>query len=287
MSKDEFLTKNVQGAYNLQSLTGDAGTRSYSRVNTSSKSYILCAYKSNELEHLSNYLDIQELLLKQNVNVPQTSAQDKNLMLLEDLGDTTLESIFKTNHAESKLLYTKTIDEMVKIHNLSLKGNSKAQSYSFNVEKFEWELNFALEHLRRLLSLKEGPHLSKALKQEFHELSKTLCAFPQVVTHRDFHSRNIMIHNQKPYVIDFQDARLGPLFYDLVSLLEDSYVDMPQNMKSNLIKYYCTKRNIDLTSDFTKNYHIQNIQRSLKACGSFASLKNLKNTQNSQKNEKN
>jgi len=196
MSKDEFLKKNIPGTYELHPLTGDAGTRSYSRLKTDPQSYILCTYKSDELEHYNNYLDIQNLLFKENVNVPQTSAQKSNFMLLEDLGDTTLECVFKKNPEKGESVYSKTIDELVKIHSIPLKGSSKAQSYSFTVEKFEWELNFALKHLSKLLSLKMDTQSIIDLKKEFHELSQVLYSLPKVITHRDFHSRNIMIQRQ-------------------------------------------------------------------------------------------
>ena len=59
-----------------------------------------------------------------------------------------------------------------------------------------------------------------------------------MLCHRDYHSRNLMLHEGQLYIIDFQDARMGPDTYDLVSLLRDSYVDLPEQTVSELIAYF-------------------------------------------------
>ena len=67
---------------------------------------------------------------------------------------------------------------------------------------------------------------------------ETLAAEPRVLCHRDYHSRNLMLHDGRLYIIDFQDARMGPDTYDLVSLLRDSYVDLPEQTVDELIAYF-------------------------------------------------
>ena len=69
-------------------------------------------------------------------------------------------------------------------------------------------------------------------------LVETLAAEPRVLCHRDYHSRNLMLHDGRLYIIDFQDARMGPDTYDLVSLLRDSYVDLPEQTVDELIAYF-------------------------------------------------
>ena len=65
-----------------------------------------------------------------------------------------------------------------------------------------------------------------------------LASEPRVLCHRDYHSRNLMLHEGRLYIIDFQDTRMGPDTYDLVSLLRDSYVDLPEQTVSELIAYF-------------------------------------------------
>ena len=97
------------------------------------------------------------------------------------------------------------------------------------------------------------------------------------MSHRDYHSRNLMIKLGEIKVIDFQDARLGPLQYDLVSLLNDSYVDLSNDSQKLLINYYKDNIQPHLNNNFSSDefdniYKLQTIQRCFKACGSFASL---------------
>ena len=66
----------------------------------------------------------------------------------------------------------------------------------------------------------------RALRAEWAAIAEELAAEPRVLCHRDYHSRNLMLHDGSLYIIDFQDARMGPDTYDLVSLLRDSYVDI-------------------------------------------------------------
>ena len=77
-----------------------------------------------------------------------------------------------------------------------------------------------------------------ALRREFAILIEALASEPRVLCHRDYHSRNLMLHDEQLYIIDFQDARMGPDTYDLVSLLRDSYVDLPEQTVDELIAYF-------------------------------------------------
>ena len=73
-----------------------------------------------------------------------------------------------------------------------------------------------------------SPAVRDALRAEFVEIIEELAGEARVLCHRDYHSRNLMVHEDRLYIIDFQDARMGPDTYDLVSLLRDSYVDLPE-----------------------------------------------------------
>ena len=78
----------------------------------------------------------------------------------------------------------------------------------------------------------------EALRAEFAGIVEALASEPRVLCHRDYHSRNLMLHDNRLYIIDFQDARMGPDTYDLVSLLRDSYVDLPEETVADLIAYF-------------------------------------------------
>src|SRR6185437_8968993 len=119
------------------------------------------------------------------------------------------------------------------------------------------------------------------LQNEFLRLCDILDEQPKFVCHRDYHSRNLMLKLGRIYVIDFQDARLGPLQYDLVSLVHDSYVNLSSTSIAAIKKDYLQKAaNVGpkgaIRSDFNEIFQLQIIQRCFKACGSFSSFFNMR-----------
>jgi aminoglycoside/choline kinase family phosphotransferase len=128
---------------------------------------------------------------------------------------------------------------------------------------------------------------SKELDRIFLSVCTTLHREPKFIAHRDYHSRNVMLKLGRARIIDFQDARMGSVQYDLVSLLRDSYVRIPEDMAASLIDYYIECRSMLQTPDgkalpktsrdqFQEIFEVQTVQRCFKACGSFASFYNLR-----------
>jgi aminoglycoside/choline kinase family phosphotransferase len=120
------------------------------------------------------------------------------------------------------------------------------------------------------------------LGDAFHDICERLHREPKYIAHRDYHSRNLMIKFDDMRVIDFQDARMGPIQYDLVSLVRDSYVHIADDYARKLIEMYLLKAKSFLPKDFSHGhfqqiYELQTIQRCFKACGSFSSFYNLRN----------
>ena len=89
------------------------------------------------------------------------------------------------------------------------------------------------------------------------------------VCHRDYHSRNLMLHRSRLYMIDFQDARLGPDTYDLASLLRDSYVDITDHERDDLIAAFLALSDISDAAEFRRRFDLMAVQRNLKALGTF------------------
>src|SRR5205085_762639 len=110
-----------------------------------------------------------------------------------------------------------------------------------------------------------------ALREEFAAIIQELAAEPRVLCHRDYHSRNLMLHENQLYLIDFQDARMGPDTYDLVSLLRDSYVDLTDREVDELIAYFLAlkKSRQSAVADFRRRFDVMALQRNLKALGTF------------------
>ncbi len=285
--KDEkvqlFLEKSLKKSdFKIFQLAGDASTRKYYRVVVDNQSLVLMKWDPFKPEKYP-FISVLTHFDKAGVHVPKIvdmSASD-GLVLLDDLGDLTLERKFwEQKEAEDSFDYYKlAIDEIIKIHYSAsvLKKPCTAFDIEFNTEKFVWEMNYGKDNLIKGVL---GQTLSEKLDSEivaiFTKISETLHKEPKFISHRDYHSRNLMLKFDKMFVIDFQDARMGPVQYDLVSLIKDSYVDIPDDYGNKILDYYfeCAREHghtFDRTH-FDHIYELQSIQRCFKACGSFASF---------------
>lgn len=285
---EDFLTPILHnGNYSVLPLAGDASTRRYYRVVTEDKAWVLMEWDPFENVSEFPFLSVQQYFEKNNIRVPKVFHFDnqKGLFLLEDLGDMTLERRFWEFQNQESILpfYEKTLNQLIKIHSLSFQNDKEdsctAYSAEFSVEKFMWELNYTKKHLLKELLKCEVD--DKRLEACFVSIAEKLHKSPQVICHRDFHSRNVMLRYDKVVIIDFQDARLGPPTYDLVSLFYDSYVELNPSSVNYLMNYYIKNfphySNLELSSEeFKTFFEIQSIQRCFKACGSFASFKNTR-----------
>ncbi len=284
------IFKNDVDQFEIQLLQGDASTRQYFRLTPSSEqisteptSLVLMQLEKPEPD--KNEIDFTLLLkfLKNNhILVPKLFHYDvKNgLLFLEDCGNSTFEDFVKPLNSNEKLVwYEKAIDLLSNLQFYSTKkidSHCPAYHRRFDTEKLTWELNFMLEHfVKGLLQAKLSDTRINEIQSHFLELCRELESQPLWFTHRDFHSRNLMVQNNQLVVIDFQDARMGPCQYDLVSLLRDSYVQLPEPWVDNLIdrfihnKEKLEKNNID-KKEFIKIFDYMAIQRNLKAIGTFA-----------------
>jgi aminoglycoside/choline kinase family phosphotransferase len=195
-------------------------------------------------------------------------------------------------------LYERVIDALV---TLQLKASAPHAGTSegagpdcfrlrFDHEKLMWEVNFAIEHFYQLHLGREIPDADlRVIRDGFSEICHFLAAEPTVLTHRDFHSRNIMVvpgdsdatggPNERLVMIDFQDARMGPAQYDLASLLRDSYYQLEEAQIQRLLDYYVTSwgarsgAKLDRAA-FAYVFDMMSVQRNFKAIGSFASFLN-------------
>lgn len=286
---DEFIKKTLTlEGYSLIPLAGDASTRRYYRLVKGAQSWVLMEWEAFQSPEKFPFISIQKHFLAAAVPAPEIIGFDaqKGLFLLEDLGDLTLERRFWEFQKQDNVMpfYQVTLDLLIQIHRLSLDPKQKehctAYGVQFDSEKFTWELNYTYKNLfTQLCPHKLTAGEQTALQSEFAQLAKTLAEAPQVLCHRDFHSRNIMIKGDRIYFIDFQDARMGPPQYDLVSLVHDSYVRLSDQNIQSLIDYYLEHFPEALTlfktkQNFMHYFHLQMLQRCFKACGTFAAIFN-------------
>ena len=258
-------------------LPGDASDRHYVRVRSSDgSSFILLIHQDSIDSDVLPFFDAARVLTRMSIPTPviRDHADDLGILVLDDLGDTTLFKRLDTATYEQRYtLYTEAVDLIAQMQR---RGQEIASPEylpfmsSFDEEKFSSELNFFIDHY--LVSYRHA-YLTAldcaALDEEFHSLARELAAEPRVFCHRDYHSRNLMLHDGRLYVIDFQDARMGPDTYDLVSLLRDCYVDNEPSFVSRMISRYHEQMGSLANSSYCERFDLMSVQRHLKALGTF------------------
>jgi aminoglycoside/choline kinase family phosphotransferase len=120
-----------------------------------------------------------------------------------------------------------------------------------------------------------------AVRREFDVIAQLLAGQPRVFTHRDYHSRNLMVDGDRLGVLDFQDALLGPASYDLASLLRDAYIQLDESLIDDLLAYYLDRLSARgaMRTDrdaFRRLFDLTSIQRNLKAAGRFVYIDRVK-----------
>lgn len=258
---------------NLQPLSGDAGFRRYFRFEIENQSYIAVDSPKDKCNNLA-FCKIQHLLLDANVNVPLIHFVDneQGFFCLSDLGEVELSKTLNSKTVISH--YKSAIDILPNI------ASAKTQSLPVYDQEFvQTELNIFIEWLLEVhLSIRLSAEEKQQLQLCFDCLIENAVEQPQVVMHRDFHSRNLMWSEGNLAVIDFQDAVIGPASYDLVSLLRDCYVKWPDEVVDELLNYYIENYASFIISksipraQWNRWFDLMGVQRHVKAAGIFSRL---------------
>jgi hypothetical protein len=183
-------------------------------------------------------------------------------------------------------LYEQCVEVLVRIQSegtRALDGEAIPPRLAFDVPKFAWEVDFFFDHAVRGyggIPLTEGEE--RAIEDLFLPVLSRLAAFPRVLAHRDYHSRNVMVlpgeaaaGHRNLRVLDFQDARMGNVFYDLASLLMDSYVVLPEGAVDRLCYAWrhaaspSLRRAAGDPGAFRELLDLSALQRNVKAIGTF------------------
>jgi aminoglycoside/choline kinase family phosphotransferase len=276
---DRFLDESGLGGPDprVVPLTGDASDRQYFRVLSRDGGSFVLALHTGPIELASlPFANVARLLGALALPIPAIvgHADALGVLALDDLGDMTLQAhLGAASPREHAALYRQAVSL---IEQLQRRGAEQSPagylpySISFDVEKLTWELNFFVRHF---MEAYRGSALSDAertaLGEEWLVIAEELAAEPQVLCHRDYHSRNLMLHDGRLYIIDFQDARMGPDTYDLASLLRDSYVDVADPQLDDLIAYFLALKGAADVDGFRRRFDLMSVQRNLKALGTF------------------
>ncbi len=273
----EYLRRSAlaPAAARVEPLHGDASSRAYVRVAPPGRPPMVLALHPEPFAADSlPQIVVGTLFRRLGIPVPAVidQAPDLGILAVEDLGDETLQR-WMTGRADPAPLYREAVDHLAALQTrgAALRGEGALPfTLAFDAAKLTWELDFfRSEFLEAYRRVTLSPAASEALAGELSAVAGELAAEPRVLCHRDYHCRNLMVRNGRLIVIDFQDARLGPGTYDLVSLLRDCYVELPEDLTAALTRRFLDAVPAQRTADFQARFDLMSVQRHLKALGTF------------------
>jgi len=276
----------------LTPASADASFRRYFRLQraASSKSTVILMDAPPDKEPLTAFLHVGTILRDAGLRAPEVYVQDPELgfLLLEDFGTQTfLQKVLPPGGAQSAAdlaqpLYAQAWQALVRAQRY---GQEAPQAVAglplYDASRLHQEMALFPEwYLEKHLGLKLNEKESQDLEGIFTQLVHQATQQHQVIVHRDYHSRNLMVLQDSADlgILDFQDAVLGPLTYDLVSLLRDAYIDWPESVQIDWAARYwqeARSKGIAVPEDFGAFYadfELMGLQRHLKVLGIFARL---------------
>ncbi|HNX32372.1 MAG TPA: phosphotransferase [Holophaga sp.] len=259
---------------NPRPLMGDAGNRQYFRVDHPQLgTAMIVLYAPQEPGKADDaYFDYRALqaYLDPVVRVATIIQYDDDarIMLVEDLGDTTLERRMAL-HPEEELRWAGEVAEQLATWLGLLTEGAPPRAFfmlrRFDQAKFSFEWEFCREHFFRDFLQKESPRWLDRLMEEVHATLESRARF---LAHRDFHVRNLMVHGGRLVTMDFQDARKGAATYDLASILYDGYWDWSAEAGTLMVDR--VREELGWSESLLwEELNLSAIQRNLKALGTF------------------
>lgn len=282
LSERAWLAQSLrcdEGSIGLQLIAGDASPRKFYRaslcLNGEIQTHILMV--SPPTENNEQFVLVQGLLKAAGVRVPRLQRADLSLglFLLEDLGDVTYWSALQEGDVD--IYYTRAL---IALSDMQALSGAQTVLPLYDDKELQRELTICPEwFFARALSMDLGP-ADEAIFERFSQCLLSVAAEqPSRFVHRDYHSRNLMVLDKGEIaIIDFQDAIIGPITYDAVSLLKDVYIVWPREQQiSWLAQYWRLLVSAGYLPDdswgaFVRWYDLMGLQRHVKILGVFSRL---------------
>jgi N-acetylmuramate 1-kinase len=262
----------------VEPASADASFRRYFRIRRPTCDLIVMDAPPDK-ENLRPFLQVSQLLLDVGVNAPTVLARDleRGFLLLSDLGSKQyLDSLKAGAGVES--LYQDALDSLLR---MQLHGREPAKNLpAYDAAMLAREMALMpVWFLTRHLGIAISEPDQVMLDDLFDDLVANASQQPATFVHRDYHSRNLMVCEPgRPGILDFQDAVMGPITYDLVSLLKDCYISWPAGQVRNwTMKFRTMRLNAGLAAgkdeaEFLRWFDLMGLQRHIKVLGIFARL---------------
>ena len=280
-SREQQLTSwlnSVLGddSYAIAPASADASFRRYFRITLNDHSLIVMDAPPSH-EDCAPFVHVSEVFSQAGLHVPQVLEKDlaQGFLLLTDLGDITYLAAISEGRLAVNDLYRDAYLALVKLQGASKKN--VFPDYDKALLTREMQL-FPDWYIAKHLQLELGSDQQQVLQDVFERLNRNILGQTQVYVHRDYHSRNLMVCDMNPGVLDFQDAVFGAITYDLVSLLKDAYVHWEEEQILDwAVRYWQAAKKAGLQvpldfADFYRDFEWMGVQRHIKILGIFARL---------------
>jgi aminoglycoside/choline kinase family phosphotransferase len=272
---EHWLTERFgDGNYTYAPASEDASFRRYFRVSTGGQTFIVMDAPP-EREDCRPFLQVARLFADAGVHVPAILGENlaEGFLLLSDLGSRTY--LQALDPASAPALYADANRALIRIQLAS--RPQVLPEYDRALLLRELRL-FPDWYVARHLGITLTPAQNENLDAAFELILANNLAQPRVYVHRDYHSRNLMVADPNPGILDFQDAVYGPITYDLASLYRDAYIGWEEERQLDwLVRYWEKARKARLPVDadfgaFYRDFEIMGVQRQIKVLGIFARL---------------
>lgn len=220
-------------------------TRQYFRIKLEKRA-IIGVWSDNKAENAA-FIHFTEHFRKFGLNVPELYFKDlgKDIYLVEDIGDETLYSYMIKKPSGQKIkdyagsLYRSALKHLISFQLVGSKGLDYSMCVPrpvFDEQSILWDLQYFKYYVLKLFNI---PFDEQKLEDDFNLMARFLASVKNnYFMYRDFQSRNILIRNRELYFVDYQGGRKGPLQYDLASFIFESRINLPSDLREELIDFY-------------------------------------------------
>ena len=266
-----FLKQHGWDTAKRELLARDASFRWYERLTKGNETLVLMNAPIPQ-ENPAQFAFVDEILESKGIKVPHIFARDieNGFLLLEDFGDDTFTRLIAAG-ADEDNLYRQAIDSLIQIQKQFMQ-NPGLKEYNFDLMYTEASL-LPLWYVKYVLKKELDDKAMAEYKAVWEELYQKISAVPNTLVLLDYHVDNLMITKDKKCgLLDFQDARFGPVTYDLASLLEDARRVVRPDLQDKMKAYYFNAFPAYQTAEFKDSYSLMAVQRHTKVIGIFVRL---------------
>ena len=266
---EHFIKKNH--LKDVTWLSSDASTRRYARTSKNGKTYILM--DSPLCEKPKEFVAIDKILRRHGLPAPKIYAKDlrHGFLLLEDFGSTLMSQEVK-NKKKMDDLFVLAIDTLVRLHkNITKSELSKLPpSHDFMLKENYYFIEY---YVSRVLKIKLPQEAKNEFKRIWKDLFHQMQQLPQTLVLYDYHPNNIMIKSDGQIGwLDFQDAMRGPIFYDLISLIEDERAPLSPAKRKQFLRHFLNLRPVLAGSKYAPWIDVVAAHRHTRVMGRFGLL---------------